>query len=328
MRLGDEGNEREEIAHLRALEQITEIKHGHARGFEPKRHALKVAVDAAEYRLLAEGDTLCAVLFDRVRDAANFRLAVRGDVAVEGLRPRSALRFELHGLHATDTHMPGVGAEGIDDLLARVVVHLQRLALALWIVLLEIQRVLRRRTTEPVDRLPGVTDDPKALALARQLLDEQGARTVDVLVLVDKEMLILSPQLVAHLGMAPEQLDRPIDKVGEINPPFTPHLRIIVLKDPSHLLRLRDLKKRTLVSRRDLARHPGHGVGIVLRRFHLILCAADRAQDVAQVRQRLVKPQIVVEPEGKEVLLQEGKDIGLVEKPDRLRDPYELPVLA
>src|SRR5579885_1493461 len=115
----------------------------------------------AQHRLVAVGDALGAVLLDRVNDAADFRVAVARDVAIDRLWPWSAIGLELDHRLAADFHRARIGAKRLDDLLPGAVVDRERLALALRVVLLKIAGVGRRRAAEAVDRLAGVADDPQ-----------------------------------------------------------------------------------------------------------------------------------------------------------------------
>ena len=70
----------------------------------------------------------------------------------------------------------------------------------------------------------GYRRQPEPFSVAGKLLDEQCAGSVDILIFVDEQVLILATQLVPDLGMGPQYLDGAVYQVGKVDNP-SPRIR-------------------------------------------------------------------------------------------------------
>ncbi len=262
------------VLEVRAAEQVGEVLGLGAVGVEGAHHHASVAERTCLGARVGEGRP------GRLRDAA---------------RQREPPGHPLGGEEQVGAEAPG-GAQ-CDDLGGGAVLLRE--------VAGEVEDAAHLRAAEPVDGLVGIADHGEVAAVTGELPEQGDLARIGVLVLVDEDMLVLRPQLVAVLG----RLDRgPPDQVGVVGGAVVVEVLEVLLEEqpgghelrqpvldaePVQLGAVEPLLARPGQHRVDLpgeaAGHqrpaqlvgPGHRLGVVVEQLtqdHVLLRGRQQAQ--------------------------------------------------
>ena len=221
-------------------------------------------VRAVEDRDLGAGEALLDEQRDLGGDVARLGVLVLDldhahRVAVAELRPE-VLLLAL-AVVADDA------VRGVEDVLRRAVVLLERDRVRAREVVLELEDVADVGAAAAVDRLVRVADDEDVAVLLGEELEQPVLRVVRVLVLVDEDVAERFLPLLARLGEALEHVDREEEHVVEVDG---------VRGEEPLLVQVVDLRDRLVVEARDALRVLVRGDERVLRVRDLGVDAARR----------------------------------------------------
>src|SRR5437764_13333444 len=91
---------------------------------------------------------------------------------------------------------------------------------------------LRGRCAAPtVDSLPRVTADPQTFSTVRQESEQDAARAVDILILVNQYMTILLLNFRPYHILFAQRAERAKDQIAEIKQAFAPKMTLVRMID-------------------------------------------------------------------------------------------------
>ena len=94
---------------------------------------------------------------------------------------------------------------GVQNLLRRAIVLLERDQHSSWILIREVQNISHRCRTERVDRLSIIADGSQPFAVGTDVSQDQSLQDVRVLILIDHDFLELLPQHFSAVGIFSER---------------------------------------------------------------------------------------------------------------------------